>query len=495
MVLARLREKLARGDASNVETADAGFSPRSLSYVLFASSARLGYTTHVGWAARYRSDATQALTVHGVAQCDNGKGGDGVRNMCRLGRGDKRRLQITAAAIALLAGGAALAALSPAALAASPIKCGSVITTDRTLQSNIGPCSGNGLVVRGNDITLNLNGFAVSGKKSSAETSGVLLDGVTGSTVRGGTVTGFDAGVNIEGGSGNTVRSMTAVNNINDNTGSTTDKHGCVLGDGITAYDSDANTITANTVVHNGPFSGISLLTDADNNTVSNNTVENSNVANVRPGGRIGNCGSPFSRPIQDIGIRIEGPGANGNLVTSNRVVNSAIGGITIHGYVFCPPLPGGGCGPSEDQNSGNVIQFNFVADTGRDTYTMDPLADGIGVLRQGPGNTVGVSQGNTIANNTVLRSYEHGIYLGNPTQPGAVAGNVVVGNTIRESLFDGILIPDGSVNNTIDSNTAQGSGEHDGHDANTICDNNLWTNNVFTYVNQACVSPSAIIK
>jgi hypothetical protein len=71
-------------------------------------------------------------------------------------------------------------------------------------------------------------------------------------------------------------------------------------------------------------------------------------------------------------------------------------------------------------------ITNNTVRDTGRDTYTVDSLADGIGVLRQGPGNTVGVSQGNVIEYNTVGHSYEHGIFVGNPTQPGTIAGNTV---------------------------------------------------------------------
>ncbi|MCA1705174.1 MAG: right-handed parallel beta-helix repeat-containing protein, partial [Actinobacteria bacterium] len=267
--------------------------------------------------------------------------------------------------------------------------------------------------------------------------AGVLLDGATNVTLRSGTVTGFDAGVYVMGGSGNTVTSITARDNINDNTGSTTDANVCALGDGIAVLNSDSNTISSNTVVHNGPYSGISLLEDADGNTVRSNTVEDNNVPNLRPNG-IGNCGAPFSRAIQDIGIRVEGPGADNNLVSLNRVVNSAIGGITVHGYVYCPSLSGGGCGPSQSPNTGNLIQFNYVADTGRTTYAQDPLADGIAVLRQGPRTVVGVSQGNTIAQNTVVNSYRHGVYLGNPTQPGPYAGNVVSGNTIHYSLVDG---------------------------------------------------------
>lgn len=336
----------------------------------------------------------------------------------------------------------------------------------------------------------------------AAETAGILLDGTQNVTVRGGgTVTGFDAGIVIDGGSGNTVRSITARDNINDNIKSGKAENNCLYGDGITTTDSDANTITDNRVVHNGPYSGISLVGDSDANTVSANNVQASNVANLSPTGDTGTCGAPFSRPYQDIGIRIEGPGATDNVVRSNRVTDSGIGGITIHGHVYNPP----GGGTPDEMNTGNLIQFNYVADTGRDTYTQDALADGIGVLRQGPGGIVGVAQGNTIDQNVVVRSYRHGVFLGNPAcgtvngatvcQPLPYSGNTVTGNDVRDSLLDGIRVQAGSVNNTLISNSANSNGEHDGHDANANCDNNVWSNNVFAWVNQACVSPAAGIR
>lgn len=411
-----------------------------------------------------------------------------VDNHRKDGNLQSRKITVAVCAGALLL--LSLALTGPVT-AATPVRCGAVITVSTTLNADLGPCSGNGLVVRASGITVNLDGHTISAKNKAAETAGVLLDHVTGTTVQSGTVTGFDAGVHVDGGSGNTITAISAVNNMNDNINSKVADQ-CMFGDGIILTDSDTNTVSANTANHNGPYAGISLVGDSDGNTVQNNNVYDSNVPNTAKGGGVGTCGP---RPIQDIGIRMAGPGADNNVVRSNRVVNSAVGGITIHGYVFCPPLEGGGCGSAADQNTGNLIQYNYVADTGRDTYTQEPAAFGIGVLREGAGNVVGVSQGNTIANNTIVRSYRDGIFLGNPTQPGPKAGNVVVGNTISDSLFDGIRVPAGAVNNTIDGNTASSSGDVDGRDDNLNCDNNLWTNNVFNYVNTACVSATAAVK
>ncbi len=419
----------------------------------------------------------------------------------RLGRG-KARFVITP----VLALGGARAMSSPAS--AAILNCGDVITSSVTLSGPVGPCAGNGLVITASNITVNLAGHTVSAANGPAETVGITLDNTTKVFLKGGTVTGFDAGVNIDGGSGNLVRNIIARNNVNDNISpadpdNPLPQEECLFGDGITVTDSSNNYIADNRAIANGPFSGISLVGNSDTNTVINNVVYDNNIPNEDAAPGIqgnGFCGAPFARPIQDVGIRVEGPGADANQVVSNDVRNSAIGGITIHGYVYAPPMGG----PPEQQNTGNVIRANYVADTGKTTYTVDATADGISVLRQGPARIVGVSQGNTIQDNNVVRSFRDGISLGNQTalsrgvpvtQPGPLTGNTVNHNNVIDSLRDGIRVRDGSVNNTITSNTARNNAEHDGHDANVNCDNNRWSGNAFTWVNQACVAPAALVR
>lgn len=397
-----------------------------------------------------------------------------------------------------------------ASAAAPAVRCGQAITSNTKLKRNVGPCPGDGLVVKANNVRLDLNGFKVSGANGTEETNGIRLMGTSGVTVKDGTVTGFDAGVNVMGGSGNTLTDLAVRGNVNDNITTDNPADDCTFGDGITTTDSDDNAILDNSVIRNGPFSGISLVGDSDGNVVKGNDVRNNNLPNedAAPGSQgNGNCGAPFSRPIQDIGIRIEGPGANANQVERNRVTNSAIGGITVHGYVYAPraregePLP-----PPDNPNTDNVVSGNYVADTGKETYTVDRLADGIGVLRQGPASVVGVSQDNTIVGNTVVRSKRHGIFLGQPTQPGPIGGNTVTRNVVQNSLLDGIRVncsapgPPGSpppacaINNTLTRNQAHDNGEYDARDDNPDCDDNAWSKNVFGFVNQECVDFDATV-
>lgn len=410
----------------------------------------------------------------------------------------------------LSATGLALAGL---VLAGGPaqanIGCGAVITQSTTLTHDVGPCAGNGLVVQGSGITLNLGGRRVFGAtpNAPAENVGILLQNATGVTVQNGTVEGFDAGVAIEGGSGNVVRAVTARNNINDlsaNRQNAGDPNNCIYGDGITTFNSDNNRIDGNVVTNNGPISGIALVGDSDGNQVRGNQVVNNNVPNFVGDPRQAACGIPFARPYQDIGIRIEGPGANNNYVDGNTVTGNMLDGITIHGYVCRPP---GGL-PPQDPNTGNFIRGNNVSGNGFG----DPTGpqDGIGILQQGPLNIVCVSFGNSILGNTSTGNARHGVFLGGGFGPAGVVtgGNTVNGNVVnnngRAVPGDGIRVGEVhypgpnethppqfrySQNNTLIGNRGTGNSEHDGDDQNPNCDANRWSGNQFGTVNQACVA------
>ncbi len=93
------------------------------------------------------------------------------------------------------------------------------------------------------------------------------MESRTGVTIRNGTVTLFDAGVVIVGGSRNTVNRILAEDNIGT---ASTD-----FGDGITLFDSSGNTIIGNVARHNGPYDGIGLVDNSDNNLVERNAVQN----------------------------------------------------------------------------------------------------------------------------------------------------------------------------------------------------------------------------
>ncbi len=317
----------------------------------------------------------------------------------------KVRRLIGALSATLLALGVLASTSGPAQ--AAHIECGEVITESVTLDSDVGPCPGDGLIVSGSNITVDLGGHRVFALNGPGDNAGIRLmnppDGVSGVTVQNGTVEGFDAGVAIMGGSGNTVQDMTVQNNINDFQG-----RPCDLGDGVAILNSDDNRILDNLIVHNGPYGGVSVIEDSDRNLISGNTVLNHNVRS--PG--VSGCGNTN----QDEGIRIEGPGANDNIVENNRVEVSGLAGIGLHGYV-CNPQPGE---EATDPNTGTIVRRNTVQNNEQ---------DGISFLQQGPAHIVCPSWGNTIERNISSTNGGDGIFVAANSHDNAISHNVVSNN------------------------------------------------------------------
>ena len=445
--------------------------------------------------------------------------------------------------------------LSGLALTASPAAANHnsqppclVVTQDTRLTGNVGPCSGHGIIVAADNITLDLGGFTVSGAQTPMEQAGVLLDDVTGVTVKNGTVTGFDAGVAIEGGGGNTVTGITATGNVNDMMEPIDPRRiivdrpvptpqqmhdinliTCNYGDGITVVESSNNVISGNTVTENGPYSGISLVGDSNQNLVSKNQVHENDLLNngvvdaqgnpifvggptgapalrgfhvpagtpgaVRPQSmcgatEIGTPGMGRGREVQSIGIRIEGPGADENVVDKNTVTKSGLAGISFHSYVFTAPAPNR---PPEESNRFNTVSKNSVSLTGMDTNQADPFADGIASLASGPTGTITrPSDTNTIVKNESFDNFRHGISLGRLSFGFTVDKNVVTNNGGSGIWVAGPGTGNGDARGAHDNflTKNRGSGNlQDGTDLNPNCDNNRWSGNNFVTVNQPCVA------
>lgn len=152
--------------------------------------------------------------------------------------------------------------------------CGMVVTKSTVLKDSIGPCSGDGIRIAADNITLDLGGNKVFGFDGPGDGTqgGIKLVNRTGVTVRNGTVTGFDGGIMLKGGASNTVTGMT----VRDNVGPT-NVFNALLGDGIILFDSPGNTISNNTVSGNGNFDGIGVFgPGADNNRILGNKVTGS---------------------------------------------------------------------------------------------------------------------------------------------------------------------------------------------------------------------------
>lgn len=453
--------------------------------------------------------------------------------------------------------------------------CGTQITSKGhwALMNDIGPCTGDGIDIMVNSVTLSLNGHTITGNDmnntsdaggtnfatnppspipGNSEQIGIAVMGAHGVKVSGpGTVTAFDAGVDVMGGSGNTVTGLTAQGNIAhvllipgvtaSNTPCAGGTVGCMWnpalpgplsypcndGDGILTDGSNGNSLTNNNTYGNGPFDGIALVGPSSDNTVSGNNSHDQAVSNIIPAypaseggpGTDGPCG-PFSaaaagpgRPHQDIGIRIEGPGATYNVVSGNTSMNNQLEGISIHDNVCPGVFPGFNPPP----NVFNTVENNTVSGNGFADGT-----DGIAILQQGPLGVVCVPSNNSILNNTSTGNARDGVYVGGRTASGnVVSGNTVTGNgkdgvelqggsvnssgtyvpgaendtvsgnTANSNAHDGIEVDTGAFSNTISGNSAHSNTTFDGADDNTTpaCDSNSWSGDSFGTVSQSCVS------
>lgn len=205
----------------------------------------------------------------------------------------------------------------------------------------------------------------------------------------------------------------------------------------------------------------------------------------------IGTPGMGRGREIQSSGIRVEGPGADGNDVHRNWVSKSALASISIHSFVLNPAAPNV---PQESPNLHNTVRGNTVTRTGADTAAIDPFADGIAVLSSGPVGTITMpSYSNRIVNNRSFDNARHGISLGRLTHDNVVARNFVVGNGrsgiwVAGPASRGSGDLRGAHDNTLRRNHGRGNAEFDGTDLNPNCDGNAWRANRLQTFNQLCV-------
>lgn len=316
----------------------------------------------------------------------------------------------------------------------SAADCGRVVTANTVLSEDLGPCEGNGIIVRSDAVTLDLGGhrvFGFGGPGDGTE-AGIRLPLRTGVTVANGTVSDFDAGVLINQGASNTVSNLTVRDNIGPD-----DPNNVELGDGIVLFDSSGNFILNNVVTHNGIFDGIGVLGfRSHNNTIERNTVQET----AGPA----DTGFGFGQ-----GIILSAPALRGeertfitgNMVNRNVVRRNASAGI------------------SSISNAEGNIMFNTVENNG---------------LTNGPGNGIGLQVGRFI--------------------DAPITHLVVQGNEVHGNSADGIHIggdfaaPDA---NQILNNNAANNGQLDLYDKNTNCAKNVWRNNRWGSggYNQDCVT------
>lgn len=316
------------------------------------------------------------------------------------------------------------------------ITCGKEITANITLDGDLRCTGGPALIITADNVVVDLGGFTISGSGAAAMGGpGILLRNVKGVTVRKGTVNGFGAGVAIAGGANNTIENLT----LQDNIGSTEGD----FGDGITASESNGNVIQGNTVRRNGPFAGISLVGACSKNVIRDNLISDNNMLPGEP-----------SMGRQDMGIRVEGPGANDNKISGNTVTGSGAEGICV--LPTCADAAAGCAGTPGNER--NEIVENMCHNNGT----------------SGQGS---------------------GIRLFAVPQPVAASETKITDNVTNDNTTFGIAIDSvgtanpGPPKNKVTGNSGKGNGQFDGYDGNTpACGSNVWKGNEFGKVNQPCV-------
>jgi parallel beta-helix repeat protein len=330
-------------------------------------------------------------------------------NRRRAGRG----VRLIAATIVV--GTCVVAFLVPAPVGAIAATCGQEITRSVKLRSDVGPCASNGLVIRSDDIVLDLDGHRVFGSTSSGDGAGIVFDHARRSTVKNGSVTGFDAGVVIDKGGDNVVRRIRAFANVGD---------GSHLGDGIVIIGSNGNRVRRNEVFGNGPYSGISVFAPrsdpADPTSARLPAVGNRIVANAVHDNRL----PTDPEEVDDAGIRLE-TATSDTSVKRNRVSHNGLDGIVVFAG-----------------STGNVIASNTLAGNGHHDRA-HRLGDGIRVFGTG--------------------------------QP---AANRLEENRLMRNAGYGIAVAEGGIGNVIRLNEATGNGSAGFSGPSPTCVSNTWKRN-----------------
>lgn len=192
--------------------------------------------------------------------------------------------------------------LAPGAAHAAHVGCGQVITTNTTLDSDVGPCPGHGILIRAENVTLDLNGHSVIGAPPPGtpvgSTVGILVDSVGRAHVRDGTVAGFGRGVHLLQRAGSTLERLIVRGNQN-------------VGIVVSSFE---NVVRGNVVEGNGG-EGV-LIAGGPGNVIESNVIR-------------GNGGTGFFLTRGGLNSRTGGTVLRGNSIRANGFDGVVLGAIT----------------------------------------------------------------------------------------------------------------------------------------------------------------------
>lgn len=283
----------------------------------------------------------------------------------------------------------------------NPPACGQVITKNTTLNADIGPCFGDGVIIGADGITLNLNGHSIIGDALKRDDmAGIRVPIRNNVTIENGAVTGFDDGIFVNSGGGNTFTNL----NVHDNIGPGTNPNGQGgypdFGDGILLQHSAANKVVNSTITHNGTYDGIGIFgLDSNFNLIQNDTISKNTA---------GAAGVALSAFLE-LGDPRRSQSLYENNIIGNTIDDNDAAGIT-------------GVGNTNAKYLNNDVERNGLD---RDTYPNN----GIGLQPERSSNP---DLNNVVENNKVIGSGVDGIQALQGASGSLIKNNIVEGSNVN---------------------------------------------------------------
>ena len=319
------------------------------------------------------------------------------------------------------------------------VRCGQTLTASTRLANNLVGCSGNGLVIGADNITVDLAGHSIKGV-NAAGSEGIADDGQRGVRIQNGTIANFFVnGVGLRGAPHSAVSNMT-IRKIGAG-GAEPDTSA-----GVLVKDSPNTSVTASTVMNDvSAFQsdGVDVLSSAGT-TVSGNRIAdnawNGMVVLFSPGTRV--IGNALDGN-QNQGVEVNGA-SDGTVLAGNHARNNVADGLVVGAL-------------SGARIEGNTLTGND--DTG--LFMFDLQNSRIGGNRAS-GNGVGIdleggqngSAGNRIVNNDTSRNTHAGLVVGGGANDNLIVGNVSNANQGAPGDGGGVIVV-AATGNTVRGNVA----------------------------------------
>jgi parallel beta-helix repeat protein len=243
--------------------------------------------------------------------------------LLKVRRRSKRYWRYLGVLALTVAGAMALLLGAPGSALATHVGCGDTITQDTKLDSDVGPCPGDGIVIGADNITLDLGGHVMSGDDSGLDHGVQNFGGFDGVAVKNGEIRDFGVGARFFSSVASSFTGLTVTSNdgsaivleLGSPSGSIVNNSITDNNFGVVLNLSSMNEITGNSFDSNAA-SGLLILTDSDQNRVTRNSFFGGNIFGNNEGIHVeDNSGSTT---------------ADGNVLRGNRASNHSTVGVNI---------------------------------------------------------------------------------------------------------------------------------------------------------------------